>query len=109
MSVIAKVESEGAIAAWRIAMAIMTLIMSALLSLILTGINKTNNIAEAARDNNNRQDQSIALLQAQTQSLQRVSDATVASLQSITLTITRNGDRLENLDLDRKAGKYHAK
>jgi hypothetical protein len=98
MGMIQKVESDNAIAAWRIAMAVMTLVMSALLALILAGINQTNIIAENARDTNNQQNQSIVLLQAQTLSLQRVSDATVNSLQQLTLQMTKNGDAIEHLN-----------
>ena len=100
---IAKVETPGAIAAWRIAMAVMTLVMAALLTTISVGISRTNSIAENARDNNNKQDQAIILLQAQTSALQRVSDASVTSLQALTLQMTRNGDRLDQLNDAQKA------
>lgn len=102
MGMIQKVESDGAIAAWRISMAIMTLVMSALLALILASINHTSDLSELNRDTNNKQDQSIILLQAQTQSLQRVSDATVLSLQAITLQMTRDDDRLNELEYIKK-------
>src|SRR5574337_861881 len=101
MTIISKAETPGAVAAWRISMGIMTLVMSALLALILAGINTTNNIAQDARNVNNKQDQDIILLQArleslqsQTTSQQRVSDATVASLQTLMLQLTRAEDKM---------------
>lgn len=111
VTIISKAETPGAVAAWRISMGIMTLVMSALLALILAGINTTNNIAQDARNVNNKQDQDIILLQArleslqaQTTSQQRVSDATVASLQTLMLQLTRAEDKMELLNSHMKKG-----
>lgn len=83
---------------WKLMMVAFGILITTLLSLILAGITHTNGIAEAARDRNFQQDQQISLLQVQTQSLQRVSDATVASLQAITLQMTKNQDTLDHLN-----------
>jgi hypothetical protein len=96
-------ESPSGKALWKIVSGVMAAIITALLALILAGINTTNTIAQSARDNNYRQDQSIALLQAQTTSLQRVSDATVTSLQAMSLQMTKNSDQLEQLNDAQKA------
>lgn len=90
-------ESPAGKAMFKIVMVVFGVLVSVLLSLILTGVNHTNGIAEAARDRNFQQDQQISLLQVQTQSLQRVSDATVASLQAITLQMTKNQDTLDHM------------
>ena len=102
MGMIQKVESQGAIAAWRISMALMTLVMSALLALILASLNHTSTMSEINRETNVKQDQSIILLQAQTEALQRSSDAAVVSLQAITLQMTRDDDRLNELEYVKK-------
>lgn len=102
MGMIQKVESDGAIAAWRISMAIMTLVMSALLALILASLNHTSTLSEINRETNVKQDQSIILLQAQTEALQRSSNAAVVSLQAITLQMTRDDDRLNELEYVKK-------
>lgn len=87
---------------WKMMMAVFGIVVTVLLSLILTGINRTNGIAEAARDRNFQQDQEIALLQTQTQALQRVSDSTVAALQAITLQMTKNQDAIEHMNASQK-------
>lgn len=103
MGMIQKVESQGAIAAWRISMALMTLVMSALLALILASLNHTSTMSEINRETNVKQDQAIILLQAQTEALQRSSDAAVISLHAITLQMTRDDDRLNELEHIKKA------
>lgn len=95
-------ETPAGKAMWKMMMAVFGIVVTVLLSLILTGINRTNGIAEAARDRNFQQDQEIALLQTQTQALQRVSDSTVAALQAITLQMTKNQDAIEHMNASQK-------
>lgn len=95
-------ETPAGKAMWKMMMAVFGIVVTVLLSLILTGINRTNGIAEAARDRNFQQDQEIALLQTQTQALQRVSDSTVAALQAITLQVTKNQDAIEHMNASQK-------
>lgn len=90
-------ESPAGKAMFKIIMVVFGIVVTVLLSLIVTGINRTNGIAEAARDRNFQQDQEIALLQTQTQALQRVSDSTVSALQAITLQMTKNQDAIEHI------------
>jgi len=97
-------ESPAGKALWKIISMIMAAVITTLLSLILAGINHTNGIAEDARDHNYQQDQQIALINAQAKvmdaridAVQRVSDATVASLQTMMLQVSKDQDALQHV------------
>lgn len=89
-------ESPAGIAAGKIVLLVFGVLVTTLLALILTGINRTNSVAEAAREGNYKQDQDIALLKVQTQAIQRQTDATVAALQALTLQVTKNQDDIQH-------------
>lgn len=97
-------ESPAGKAMFKIMMVAFGILVSVLLSLILANSERTNNIAEAARDQNYAQDQQIALAAAQAKvmdaridALQRVSDATVASLQTMALQLSKDQDTIERV------------
>jgi hypothetical protein len=97
-------ESPAGKALFKITMVVFGVLVSVLLSLILANSERTNNIAEGARDHNYEQDQQIALAAAQAKvmdaridALQRVSDATVASLQTMVLQVSKQQDTLQHV------------
>lgn len=97
-------ESPAGKALWKIVTIIIAGVITTLLALILAGINHTNGIAESARDHNYEQDQQIALINAQAKvvdaridALQRVSDATVASLQTMALQVSKDQDTIQRV------------
>ena len=97
-------ESPAGKALWKIITIIIAGVITTLLALILAGINHTNGIAESARDHNYEQDQQIALINAQAKvvdaridALQRVSDATVASLQTMALQVSKDQDTIQRV------------
>lgn len=90
-------ESPAGKAMFKIIMVVFGILVSVLLSLILTGVNHTNAIAESARDNNSRQDQEIALLQAGYDAQKNVSTASVAAIQANTIQLTKLQDAIDHI------------
>lgn len=97
-------ESPAGKAMFKIIMVVFGILVSVLLSLILANGQRTNTVAEGARDHNYDQDQQIALMNAQQKvvdaridALQRVSDATVASLQTMALQVSKDQDTIQRV------------
>lgn len=82
---------------WKIVMIVFGAMVTLLLSLILTAVNRTNGIAEGARDRNYVQDQEIALLQNGLGAQKDVTTAAVSAIQVNTIQITKLQDALDHI------------
>lgn len=98
-------ESSTAKTAAKIMAIVLAAVITVLLSLILVAVNGTNsnaekalNVAQAVRDHNYEQDQSLALLQVEVQSQKSITNAMVANIQALTLQITHISDKQEQLN-----------
>lgn len=102
-------ESESAIAKWRIGMAVIGALVSVLLSLLVVNsyhsvdlADNANNIAMEAANYNKVQDERQANLQKEADANQAVGVAITANLAQVTLQIARLADKIDQLENTQK-------
>lgn len=90
-------------ALWKIVMLIFGAIVTAFLVTINGNLEaaakaaaKAQATAEAVREHNYAQDQDIALLKVKADAIERRTDQAIATLQALTVQVTRNGDAIEH-------------
>lgn len=90
-------DSPGGKVLWALSKILVTVLITALVAI---STSKLSDISESQKDQtaaNIRQDQNIILLQQRTDALQKVSDATVVSLQQIGNQVTHNTDDIGHI------------
>lgn len=91
------IDSSGGKLLWRIGEIILAAIITAFIYNISNKMDSFSQFVNHEQVTDAQRDQNIALLQAQLNGLQKVSDATVQSLQQIGNQVTHNTDDITNL------------